>query len=128
MHMVSFLAKRLHLVTTAFGQGVLDAIARVPGMTPARFDLLCLLRQPGIVMDKRFARRAKKRPKAREWPGRDHAEMEFAQIVKRLGLHPSTVSKMVKRLREMGWVKVMRLKADRRTKIVACTDLGLACI
>ena len=121
MHAVSFAAKRLHLATNTFGQRVLDG-AKVRGMTPARFDLLCLLRQPGIELQKRF--RHDKKSKL-PWPGANEAFLRQCVIVRKLGLHASTVSKMVKRLCEMGWVTVSRDYPDRRFKVVVATPLGL---
>lgn len=123
MHAISFLAKRLHLVTTAFGQHVLRDIAKVDGMTPARFDLLCLMRQPAIALQEMS--RESYEAHGGPWPGRDEAIMTQRAIVRRLALHPSTVSKLVKRLREMGWVKVTRDYDDKRVKVVEATPLGL---
>jgi DNA-binding MarR family transcriptional regulator len=115
MHIVPFLAKRFHLSAVGWGRRFLEDVVRVEGMTPARFDLLCVLRQSGIRLQQRFGKGV----------GTDDAGRPFASVVKELGLHPSTVSKMIKRLVEMGWLRVFRDYPDRRFKIVECTPLGL---
>ena len=120
MHAISFHAKRLHLATVAVGQMTLDW-AGVEGMTPARFDLMCLLRQSGIALQRRFRRPTD----GGKWIGSDEAVMKQRTLVKRLGLHPSTVSKMITRLEEMGWVTRSRDYDDRRVKIVEATPLGM---
>lgn len=121
MHAIYFWAKRLHLMTNATGQRVLSRIAKVPDMTPARFDLMCLLRTPWILGHLGDPRRQK------NGPGfyRSRAAMAQSGLICRLGLHPSTVSKMLKRLREMGWVRVERDYEDGRAKLVYATELGL---
>src|SRR5262249_41734336 len=42
-----------------------------------------------------------------------------------LGLHPSTVSKMITRLVQLGWLRKTRSLEDRRTFDVRLTDVGL---
>jgi DNA-binding MarR family transcriptional regulator len=107
MHAISFELKRAHLRSVAFGQGI---VRKVPGMTPARFDLLYLLRRVAIVDGARD-------PLA---PARSQAE-----LCKALGLHRTTVARMLKRLVELGWVQKTRCRTDRRTFNVGLTSLGL---
>lgn len=104
MHSISFLLKRAHLCTTNAGQRILYD---VPGMTPARFDVLCFARQGGI-------RRGLK----------DLAFTTQKRIREGLGLHPSTISKMLKRLEQLGWITRERDYDDRRVKSVMLTKLG----
>ena len=104
MHAISFLLKRGHLTTTGASQRILYD---VPGMTPARFDILCFARQNGIRLKvKTLALTSQRR------------------IIEALGLHPSTVSKMLKRLEQKGWIERERDFDDRRRKIVELTKLG----
>ena len=105
MHAISFLLKRAHLSTTNTGQRILYD---VPGMTPARFDILCFARQGGI-------RRKMK----------DFAYTTQKRICEGLGLHASTISKMLRRLEELGWITRQRDYGDRRVKTVMLTKLGL---
>src|SRR5690606_33897973 len=48
-----------------------------------------------------------------------------ADIRQRLGLHPSTVSKMIKRLVEMGWLAREKDSWDRRRNVIVLTALGM---
>ena len=113
MHAVTFALKRGHLRTVAFGQQVLEA---VPGMTPARFDLLCLLRQAGI------------------WRGVGAREgglaepMRQTEIWQRLDLCRTTVSKMLKRLEEIGWIRREIHPRYKKWKLVFFTAEGLRAI
>jgi DNA-binding MarR family transcriptional regulator len=111
MHAISFALKRGHLQAVAFGR---TAIAHVEGMTPARFDLLYLLRRVEILY----------KPDCHPLDGaRSQPELRHD-----LGLHRSTVSKMLKRLEQMGWVRRTRCLLDRRVNNVALTELGLRAI
>src|SRR5215475_11440027 len=107
MHAVTFSIKRAHLGGVAFGKRV---VKKVHGMTPARYDLLYVIRTAN---------------------GRcvTHGTAYFLRqdtIRARLGLHPSTVSKMIKRLIEMGWLqKERRPVEDARTNIIQLTRRGL---
>ena len=107
MHAVSFYLKRAHLQTVRFGQRVVD---KIEGMTPARFDLMYLLRRPSIV-------------------DRTADPLEIGQsqqgLIQDLGLHPSTVSKMLTRLEQMGWIRRVPEDHDARLKYVMLTALGL---
>ena len=105
MHAISFLLKRAHLCSTNEGQRLLYA---VPGMTPARFDILCFARQGGI---------RQKIP-----------ELAFTtqkRIREGLGLSGSVISRMLKRLEELGWIERHRDYSDARVKTVMLTKLGL---
>lgn len=104
MHCIMFALKRAHLMTVAAGQ---KAVEKVEGMTPARFDLLCLLRQASLILPTGFGR-----------------GMWQEAIYTRLALHPSTISKMLKRLEEMGWIRRVRDPDDGRRRIVYFTELG----
>src|SRR5690348_15988419 len=97
MHALTFALKRAHLKNVAFAKGLLWAL---PGMTPARFDLLCILRR--AVMNEPG------------WKRLDAARSQ-ADLCRDLGLHRSTVSKMLLRLEEMGWIRRDRDPTDRRT-------------
>jgi DNA-binding MarR family transcriptional regulator len=109
MHAISFQLKRAHLVTTAFGQ---RAVKRIEGMTPARYDVVALLRQKSIRVGM---------PKQNKINA-----LGQRTIVARLGLHPSTVSKMLKRMEAMGWIRRYRdTEGDKRVNVVELTELGL---
>ena len=109
MHPLNFMVKRVHLKGVAFGKMVVEAIA---GMTPARFDLLFVIRTADQV------------------DGRGPLGMEVGQgaILRQLGLHPSTVSKMVTRLVELGWVTTSQSARDRRRTVVRLTAGGARAI
>src|SRR5262245_21710400 len=108
MHCVTFMLKRAHLQNVTFGRRVLK---KVRGMTPARFDLLYLLRRVALSEGPSFHPLAATRLQS--------------GLRKDLGLHRSTVSKMLKRLEEMGWIRRERNTIDRRTFSVRLTELGL---
>lgn len=113
MHQIAFDLKRGHLRTVAYGE---KAMRGVGSMTAARFDLLCLLRQKNIL-DPNFDQ------------GRDPLRDGVTQreLWKRLGVDKSTVSKMLRRLEDMGWIRRERptRREDWRTKKVFFTALGL---
>lgn len=111
MHEITFRLKRGHLRAVAAGK---ELLGHIEGMTPARFDILCLLRQKAI-----------------RWGGGSNLNYLGQQDIERaLDLHPSTISKMLKRLVAMGWVTTERdeYNGDRRRKIVELTPRGLRCI
>lgn len=112
MHAIAFQAKRVHLCTVAFGHHVLK---KVRGMTAARFDLLCLLRQASLGLTSSAK------------TSRDPLKVGVTQkeIIQRLDLCRSTVSKMLARLEEMGWIRRARDRNDRRVKRVFFTPTGL---
>lgn len=110
MHAITFELKRAHLRGVAFGKSVLEK--HVKDMTPARFDLMYAIRTAVVT------------PGGRYWP--DGVRCDQAAIRQKLGLHPSTVSKMIERLVEMGWLERQgRAAWDRRLSIVALTELGM---
>ncbi len=79
-------------------------------MTPARLDIL-------HVIDQRLAW-TKQRPGHRP-------VMLLGDIVQRLGLHPSTISKCVARMEQLGLVTRSRSDDDLRRTVVTVTTLGL---
>jgi len=108
MHALMFAAKRVHLRTVAFGHRLVRGVA---GMTAARFDLIsAILQEPG---DPVFGRR--------QVLERVRGISALAGV---LGLHRTTVSKMVKRLLEMGWLVARRSGRDRRRVGIALSVLG----
>ena len=111
MHAINFALKRAHLCTVSVGQRMMNLV--VPQMTPARFDLLYYIRRGSIIAGtERLAPGTRKQ--------RD--------IVRTLGLHKTTVAKMIRRLEEMGWLTRKRDYADRRIKLVSLTKKGLRAI
>jgi DNA-binding MarR family transcriptional regulator len=107
MHALSFGFKRAHWSAVRVGKQVLESVT---GMTPARFDLLYLVRR--VRLDDPLI------TEAGDWVTQD-------ALWRGLGVHPSTVCKMVARLLEMGWVRRSRYSRDRRRWLVRLTDLGL---
>src|SRR5262249_25098096 len=107
MHMVTFTTKRAHLGGVAFGKRI---VKKIDGMTPPRFDLLYVIRKAyGTCVTKVFGYFARQ-----------------DKLTARLGLHPSTVSKMISRLVHMGWLdKERRPVEDGRTNIIRLTKRGL---
>jgi DNA-binding MarR family transcriptional regulator len=75
-------------------------IAKRFDLTPSRFELLCAIRE---------------RRRARQ-----------ADISRALGVTPVTVSRMVRRLEELGLVTRAMAPNDRRAKLVELTPEGLA--
>ncbi len=79
-------------------------------MTPARLDILYLIQQ-------RLA-----------WAGSGKGPMPamaLGDIIKKLGLHPSTISKCVKRMAQLGLVTRGQSPVDARQTIVKLTPWGL---
>ena len=112
MYGTTFWIKRVHLGSVALGKRALEVLEH---MTPARYDLLYVLRtrtNAGV-------------PKG--WPKLQHV-MWQSEIRRYLGLHRSTVSKMVKRLVEIGWLTREAELGDARMKLVALTEAGLQAI
>jgi DNA-binding MarR family transcriptional regulator len=110
MHQVTFTTKRAHLQGVAFGKRV---VKKVHGMTPARYDLMYVIRTAyGRCVTAGVA-----------------YFLRQDTLRKRLGLHPSTVSKMISRLIEIGWLqKERRPIEDARTNIIQLTKKGLKAI
>ena len=106
MHPLTFQLKRAHLQSVAFG---LSAVKGVEGMTPARFDLMFVIRTGPFG-----------------WPLLPWCTQ--MQIRDGLGVSGATVSKMIKRLREMGWLESERNPDDGRQQLVSLTEKGLEAI
>jgi DNA-binding MarR family transcriptional regulator len=109
MHGVTFEIKRAHLRGVAFGRKEVKAIEH---MTPARFDVFQAIRlvdEPDTY-----------------GPGRRTARQRT--ITERLGLHPSTVSKMVSRMEELGWLERSQDEADGRMVAITITAAGLKAV
>jgi DNA-binding MarR family transcriptional regulator len=110
MHAISFQLKRAHLKAVMFGRDVLKKLRKDGELTPARFDILYALRREAIVGGPAF---------------HPLLGVTQAELTRVLGLHPSTVSKMVSRLVEIGWVVREPCHNDRRKKAVRLTPAGL---
>jgi DNA-binding MarR family transcriptional regulator len=103
----------------AYGE---EALEKVPRMTPARFDLMYLVRRKGIELGPaEFA--ALKATGSTEAFG----EIEQSVLRVRLGLSRATVSRMLCQLELFGWIE-RQPAPDRRTKLVRLTPAGLAII
>jgi DNA-binding MarR family transcriptional regulator len=97
MHVAFFGIKRVHL-------RVLDvsrALLREKHLTPARFDMMRIVEAY-----------------------REHGLPQWA-IQHRLGVSAPTVSRMLKALEKLGFVKRKRSARDRRTLIVKITQVGI---
>lgn len=107
MHAMSFLQKRGHLSAVALGRVM---FAEVPPMTPARFDLM------HVIYDN-----------TRNCPlAAIDGMIPQAELTRRLGLSRQTVSKMLNRLFELGFIDRYRCSADARRMLVGLTDEGIA--
>ena len=104
MHALSYRLKRAHLSAVAAGRHILK---QVQDMTPARFDILYVIYT--IPRELGPFRRC----------------VDQAELWRRLGLSRATVSKMVKRLEELGLVTRERFDSDRRRMLVILTDEGI---
>jgi DNA-binding MarR family transcriptional regulator len=80
-------------------------------MTPARFDLLYLLRRAHLGDPEHSTPLT--------------ASLRQCDLWRMLGLHRSTVAELVDRLLEMGWIWRQRWPFDRRTWQIFLTKLGL---
>jgi DNA-binding MarR family transcriptional regulator len=109
MHSVTFQIKRAHLRAVAFGKGVIER--RVKNMTPARFDLMYAIRTYRVQGARPIG-----------------TTLEQNTLCKRLGLHSSTVSKLIKRLVQLGWLENLGRGGDRRTNVIALTEKGIRSI
>ena len=115
MHAISFRLKRAHLQAVAFAR---RAVAKIPGMTPARFDALYALRR--VELTSEFL------GNGGHWDESPFGKgLHQTELTARLGLARSTVSKLLKRLEQLGWIKRVWEEADRRTKYVTLTREGL---
>jgi DNA-binding MarR family transcriptional regulator len=99
MHFLSFAVKRAHLRCVE----TLKPVAGLYGLTPARFDVLHVIRQR-------------------------LGEATQACIRHVLGVSGTTISRMVQALEELGFVARERHWRDKRTKLVRLTDLGRASV
>lgn len=104
---MSYLQKRQHLSAVALGRTM---FARVLDMTPARFDILHLVYQKG---------RGKDLTDTDNW-------LPLAALRRRLGLRRQTVFQIVERLVELGILQKRPDPDDRRRRILALTDAGIA--
>jgi len=108
MHPVSFQLKRGHLSAVRVGRGIFKE-AKVADMTPARFDILFLIHNH--------------LPK---WMSvLSGFTMEQREIRRRLGLSAPTISKMLKRLAQLGLLTQERDESDGRRNLVTLTEEGL---
>jgi DNA-binding MarR family transcriptional regulator len=103
--------KRAHLKNVGFAKKLVE---KVNGMTPARFDILYVLRRVELVQGPAIDPSAERKLQYELW--------------KDLGLHRSTICKMLKQLEEFGWIRRTRSKEDRRTFNVSLTAEGLRVI
>jgi DNA-binding MarR family transcriptional regulator len=98
MHSVTFACKRAYYATL----GLTRKTLRKMGLTAARFDLLYLIHS------------------RRNWPPFQ------ADLHRTLGVCASVVSRMLKSLEALGYVRRNRGRDDRRRREVTLTDVGLA--
>ncbi|HVJ92929.1 MAG TPA: MarR family winged helix-turn-helix transcriptional regulator [Labilithrix sp.] len=104
---MSFTQKRAHLCAVARGR---EMFARVEAMTPARFDILYLIYNHYLPLVSKVM----------------GFQMEQASVRTALGLARQTVSKMVKRLVELGLITKTRNDSyDRRRNTLQLTEKGL---
>jgi DNA-binding MarR family transcriptional regulator len=104
MHPISWQLKRAHLSAVAAGTGLLSS---VPDMTPARFDILFLIH------------------KVRRYERSFGYAADQVALTQRLGLSRATVSKMLKRLEQLGLVTKERCHNDGRRNLVRLTQEGI---
>ena len=108
MNTVTFGAKRAFLSSVGFTRGVLRAIA--PGLTAARYDLMYAMTE-GPTRASRF----------RE----SNSATRQSDVRRKLGVSAQTVSRMVRSLIELGWVKRIDPRGrDRRQRWLALTREG----
>ena len=97
MHTTAFSLKRGHLTTLRYSRRILR---RYDPLTPARYDLMtAVARSPGT-------------------------RILQGQLILDLGLHPSTVSKMLTRMDELGLTHRSVDQEDARRRVVALTPKG----
>jgi DNA-binding MarR family transcriptional regulator len=102
---MSFLQKRGHLSAVAIGRKMFES---VPRMTPARFDMLHVIRD-----NMRTCVLAA-----------GDGMIAQTTLVRRLGLAKQTVSKMLKRLYELGLIDKYRCSGDKRRMLIGLSDDG----
>ncbi len=98
MHFLSFQFKRAHHRALAFGRNLARPFGQA--LTPARFDMLYVVFDGAVPPSQ-------------------------IEIRRRLGLSRPTVSRMLKSLREVGWVSRFR-SFDKRTWRIELTQIGRA--
>lgn len=113
MNAIVFQMKRAHLAASKAGRYLLSV---VPDMTPARFDVMLLLRNMG-----RLNARTKKWAHVRL----NHCFAEQRRMVVELGLHKSSVAEMLDRLEGLQWITRSVDIDDGRVRLVSMTALGL---
>ncbi len=96
MNALIFQMKRAHLASMKAGRFLLRMVR---DMTPARFDIMLLLRVAG--MHQRDEKKRLRGPIQLE-----ACCLAQSEVVKMLGLHKSTVSEALTRLEELGWVEL----------------------
>jgi len=108
MHPMAFVHKRAHLSAVARGR---EMLARVPDMTPARFDILYLIHEQRIDVASGLRSNA----------------MTQAGIPHLLGLRRQTVWQVVERLVELGLLRKRKNECgpDPRRNVLSLTEEGL---
>jgi DNA-binding MarR family transcriptional regulator len=112
LNQIFFCAKRVFHGALRVLRKPLQSVA--PGLTAARFDMLYALAHRTYD-----ARRFKE------------GEMSQSDLRRKLGVSAPVVSRMLRSLEELGWVKRERLKEryqDRRQCRVRLTAAGVACV
>jgi len=109
MNAIVFQLKRAHRASVRACRWLIEA---VEGMTPARFDILMLLRNAGLMS---------------ELGGNEvnACFMSQGSMIRELGLHRSTVSEALATLEKMGWIDRCRDYDDGRHNLVGLTALGM---
>ena len=98
MHQISFMLKRCFHSALRFHRGLSQP--HHPKLTPARFDLLHTIVRRGSA--------------------------EQSDIVKMLGVTGPTISRMLRSLRELGWIRRERSPRHPRAWIIRLTETGSA--
>ena len=116
MQATAFMAKRAHRQSVAARQALLEDVTH---MTPARLDLLYTIRTEGRCPDLDLERPS-------SWTELAIGVRLRQDTLRRvLALHPSTVSKMLVRLEELGWIiNEGPANDDGRTNVICLTDAG----
>jgi DNA-binding MarR family transcriptional regulator len=110
MNEIFFAAKRVFQSSMRMTRASLQGVA--PGLTAARFDMMFALTYESCDHHKRN-------------PGKVLQSM----LRRKLGVTAPVVSRMVRSLEALGWVRRQRLlRGDQRQREVSLTDEGLACI
>jgi DNA-binding MarR family transcriptional regulator len=112
MNAVFFGAKRVFQSAVAVTRPVLQSVS--PGMTAARFDMMVVIggeRHPASSLCK-------------------SVRLRQSQLRQRLGVSAPVVSRMLRSLEALGWVRRQRPPRpdDQRQRLLELTDEGLACI